>query len=317
VKLYIAGIFSYAAFYLLVLIFREKVIDHLVLIGIIKGIAMGLYWFGYHILTIDYTEHGKRDSFYSTTSVISGSASMAGPLIAGLIIKTSQALSGYYMVFAMTSFLLLVAAVMITPLKSTPIKKPYKIEDLIFTKNKKWRNTMIAYLFLSGKDAIMMFMLAVLVVRATGSEFTFGGFATLVSGMAILTAFLMGRFSRPGIRKYLVLSGAALSFLASLLLVYKISFPTLIIYGLIGAVADCLVRIPFSAYSMDLITLDASVNERKMEYIAARDVPIAAGRILTLVLFLILLKNMDLNAIKVIMPLISSFLFVVYWAMYK
>jgi MFS transporter, YQGE family, putative transporter len=317
VKLYIAGIFSYAAFYLLVLIFREKVIDHLVLIGIIKGIAMGLYWFGYHILTIDYTEHGKRDSFYSTTSVISGSASMIGPLIAGLIIKTAPGLSGYYTVFAMTSFLLLVAAVMITPLKSTPIKKPYKIEDLIFTKNKKWRNTMIAYVFLSGKDAIMMFMMAVLVVRATGSELTFGGFATLVSGMAILTAFLMGKFSRPGMRKYLVFSGAALSFLASLLLVYKISFPTLIIYGLVGAVADYLVRIPFSAYSMDLISLDASVNERKMEYIAARDVPIAAGRILTLLLFLFLLKNMDLAAIKVIIPLISSFLFAVYWAMYK
>lgn len=317
VKLYIAGIFFYAAFYLMVLIFRENVVNHLVLIGIIKGFAMGFYWFGHHILTLDYTEHGKRDKFYSSTSVISGSASMAGPLISGLIIKLSPGLSGYYIIFAATSFLLLVAAVIVSPLKSTPIKKPYKIEDLIFTKNKKWLKTMIAYFFLSGKDAIMMFLMAILVVRTTGSEFTFGKYATLVSGMAILTAFLMGRFSRPEIRRHLVLAGASLSFLVSLLLAYKISFPTLLVYGLVGAAADYLVRIPFSAYSMDLISLDANVNERKMEYIAARDVPIALGRIFTLLLFLFLLKNMDLAAIKVIIPVISSFLFAVYWAMYK
>lgn len=317
VKLYIAGIFFYAAFYLSVLIFRENVVNHLVLIGIIKGCAMGFYWFGYHILTIDYTEHGKRDSFYSTTSVISGSVSMAGPFIAGLIIKSAPGLSGYYTVFAMTSFLLLVAAVLITPLKSEPIKKPYRIMDLIFTKNKKWMKTMIAYFFLSGKDAIMMFLMAILIVQSTGSEFTFGKFATAVSGVAILTSWLMGRFSKPENRKHLVFAGAALSFAASLLLVFKISFPTLLIYGIIGAAADYLVRIPFSAYSMDQISLDANFHERKMEYIAARDVPIALGRIFTLVLFLLLLKNMDLTAIKVIIPLISSFMFAVYWAMYR
>ena len=315
VKLYIAGIFFYAMFYLSVLLLREKVTSHLVLIGVIKGFAMGLYWFGYHILTMDYTEHGKRDSFYGKVSVISGSVSMAGPFLSGLVIHLMPGLRGYYVIFGVTSALLLVAAVLITPLKSRPIKKPYKIEDLIFTRNKKWLRTMIAFFFLSGKDAIMMFLMAVLVVRATGSEFTFGKYAMLVSGLGILTSYLLSKHSNPDTRKEFALVGAIAGFLASSLLVFNTSFPVLILYGALSVVSDYLVRIPFSAYSMDLISIDAAAGERKMEYIAARDVPIALGRIFSLVLFMFLLRRIDLTAIKVIVPLISAFPFAIYWAM--
>jgi YQGE family putative transporter len=316
VKIYIAGILFYALFYLLALALKENLINHLVLLGVIKGIAMGLYWFGYHILTIDYTDHGKRDSFYGTTSGISAFASMSGPLISGFVIQKLPHLSGYYVMFAVTSFLLLAACVLVAPLRSTLIRKPYKIEDLIFTKNKKWLKTMIAYMFLSGKDSIMMFMMAVLVVKATGSEFTFGKYALLVSFIAVSTSIFMGKFSKPGTRKKFVLTGTIITFLIAFLLLYSISFPALLIYGVFAAVADYFTRIPFSAYSMDLISLDANANERKMEYIVARDVPIAVGRIVTLSLFLVLLRNMDLGAIKVIILIISTFPFAIYWAMY-
>ncbi len=316
VKIYISGIFFYALFYLLALFLKENLVNHLILMGVIKGVAMGLYWFGYHILTLDYTEHGKRDSFYGTASAISAAASMAGPFISGFVIQKMQHLTGYYVMFGVTSFLLLAAVIIVAPLRSALIRKPYKIEDLIFTKNKKWLKTMIAYFFISGKDAIMMFMMAVLVVRATGSEFTFGKYAALVSGVAILTSFFMRRFSKPDTRRKFVLTGTIITFSISFLLVFNTSFPVLLVYGVLGAMADYLVRIPFSAYSMDLISLDANVNERKMEYIVARDIPIALGRLVTLALFLILLRNMDLNAIKAIILIISTFPFAVYWAMY-
>jgi MFS transporter, YQGE family, putative transporter len=218
--------------------------------------------------------------------------------------------------FGITSFLLLMAAILVMPLKSALIKKPYKIKDLIFTKNKKWFKTMAAYFFLSGKDAIFMFLIAVLVVRATGSEFTFGKYAMLVSGVAILTSFFMSRFSTDRTRKKLVLTGAVISFLISFLLLYSTKFEVLLVYGVLTAIADYLTRIPFSAYSMDLISLDANAGERKMEYIAARDVPIALGRIFTLAVFLVLLRSMDINGIKVIVILVSTFPFAVYWAMY-
>lgn len=316
-SIYKIGIISHSIFYLFVLLVREKITDYLIISGIIYGIAMGFYWFGYHILTIDYTETGKREKFYSTTSIIASILSMLGPLISGFIIHLLPDLKGYYVIFAISSFLILSSVVIVSPLKSRPILKPYKIEDLIFTKNKKWLKTMIGYFFISGKDAISMFLISILVIRATGSEFTFGKLAFFIALVSITTSYLVGKYSKPYTRSKYVITGATLYFLIAFILIYKINFHTLIIYSILSSISEILVRIPFSAYAMDLISLDANINERKMEYIVARDVPIAIGRITTLVIFMIFLKYFDLIAIKMILLLISTFPFAIYWAMYK
>lgn len=316
-SIYKIGIAFHSIFYLFVLLVREKITDYLVIFGIIYGIAIGFYWFGYHILTIDYTDFGKREKFYATTSIIASVSSMLGPLISGFIIHILPDLKGYYVIFAVSSFLMLSSVVLVSPLKSKPILKPYKIEDLIFTKNKKWLKTMIGYFFISGKDAISMFLISILVVKTTGSEFTFGKLAFFVSFITITTSYLIGKFSKPHIRSNYVITGATLYFLIAFILVFKINFHTLVVYSILASVAEILIRIPFSAYAMDLISLDANVNERKMEYIVARDVPIALGRITSLIIFMIFLKYFDITAIKMILLLISTFPFAIYWAMYK
>ncbi|MCX8092908.1 MAG: MFS transporter [Candidatus Goldbacteria bacterium] len=316
-SIYKIGIVFHSIFYLFVLLVREKITENLVLFGIIYGIAMGFYWFGYHILTIDYTEIGKREKFYSTTSIIASVSSMMGPLISGFIIHILPDLKGYYVIFAISSFLMLSSVILVSPLKSKPILKPYKIEDLIFTKNKKWFKTMVGYFFISGNDAISMFLISILVVKTTGSEFTFGKLAFLVSLISITTSYLVGKFSKPHTRSNYVITGAIIYFFIAFILVYKINFNTLIIYSILSSVSGILIRIPFSAYAMDLISLDANINERKMEYIVARDVPIAIGRITSLVIFMIFLKYFDVTAIKMILLLISTFPFAIYWAMYR
>jgi YQGE family putative transporter len=279
---------------------------------------MGFFFFGYHILTFDYTSTANRDSFYANTSIISGASSLLGPLTAGLVINYfKKDLSGYYIIFACSLMLFITAVALSFSMKSKPIKKPYKIEDLIFTKNKKWQDTMIAYLFLSGKDTIAAFLIGVLVFKSTGSELSLGKFASLVAVATIATSWLLGKFSKPHTRQGYVLTGAILAFAAAFLLLYKINFTTLLIYGIIGAVADYLVRIPISAHALDVISLDANANERKMEYIVARDIPIAAGRIIMLVVFVLFLQYMPVNGIKGIILLISMFPLGVYWAMYK
>ncbi|MCX7698443.1 MAG: MFS transporter [Candidatus Goldbacteria bacterium] len=315
--IYKIGIIFHSLFYFFVLLVREKITENLVLFGIIYGIAMGFYWFGYHILTIDYTEIGKREKFYSTTSIIASVSSLLGPLISGFIIHILPDLKGYYVIFAISSFLMLSSVILASPLKSKPILKPYKIKDLIFTKNKKWFKTMVGYFFISGNDAISMFLISILVVKTTGSEFTFGKLSFLVSLISITTSYLVGKFSKPHTRSNSVIIGALISFFLAFILVYKINFNTLLIYSILSSISGILIRIPFSAYAMDLISLDANINERKMEYIVARDVPIAIGRITSLVIFLIFLKYFNVIAIKMILLLISTFPFAIYWAMYR
>ncbi len=317
VSIYKLGILFFILFYLIVLLLRKNVINYLVPVGALKGIAMGFYWFGFHVLTFDYTSTNNRDSFYAHFNIIVRASAMVAPLVAGFIIARFTNLTGYYVIFLCSAVLYLAAVILSTPLKSTPIKKIYKIKDLVFTKNKRWGRTMTAYFALAGKDAIAMFLIAILVYRETGNEFTLGKFLLLVSVLSILTSYLMSKFSRPFNRHRYVLAGSALYFGAAFLIVYDINFITLVLYGTLAAVSDALFKIPLSAHALDIMSLDSNAEERKMEYIVARDIPIAAGRIVTLTMFVFLLRGLGTDGIKTIILFISTLPFVIYWAMYK
>jgi YQGE family putative transporter len=316
VTIYIIGIFCYITFYGMVLLFRENIGQQVILWGFVKGLAMGFFFFGYHILTFDFTSTSNRDLFYTNTTVISGACSLLGPMTAGLIITHFRNFSGYYIIFGCSAVLYMAAVALSFSMKSKPIKKPYKVEDLIFTKNKKWQDTMIAYLFLSGKDTIATFLITILVFKSTVNELKVGIYSALASIAAITAALLLGRFSKPQTRKSYVLTGAILAFASAFLLIYAINIYTLIAYGIISAVADYLVRTPISAHALDVISLDVNAHERKMEYIVARDIPTAVARITMLVVFVLFLQYMPVNGIKAIILLISMFPFGVYWAMY-
>ncbi len=305
VIIYKSGIAFYAAFYLSVIMLGEKVSHHLIEIGILKGLAMGFYWFGYHILTFDYTNEKNRDKFYGQISAISAASSMIAPPVAGYIIVKMSGFTGYYIVFGLTSILFIAAVILASALKSDPVSYPYKILDLIFPKNKRWRGVMLGFLFISVRDAITMFIFAVLIVKVTGSEFTLGKIAMFFSVVGIISAWLISKKGSPQKRLNYILYGSIIQFLSSLLLVYKIDFTTLLINAFFTPIADNLIRIPLNAHSLDVIAEDANSEKRKMEYIAARDFPIAAGRIAILAIFMWLINKIPGEAVKTIILIVS------------
>ncbi|HDT15306.1 MAG TPA: MFS transporter [Firmicutes bacterium] len=305
VNIYKIGILLYALFYLAVIIFNENVVNHLIPIGILRGAAMGFYWFGYHILTYDYTVPANRDRFYSYASIASGVSSMFAPPIAGYIIVTFTNFTGYYTIFAITAVLLTGAMILSTSLHSTPINHPHKIKDLIFSGSRRWRGVMQAYFFLTAKDSIQLFLFAVLIVKVSGSEFTFGKIAMIFASLVILTAFLMGKVSRPENRTGFVFAGCVLQLFGACFLLYEINLITLIIHSIFNPVGDQMMRIPMQAYTLDVMGEDKDIESRKMEYLAAREIPIAIGRIITLLIFMAFIQYLPVSGLKAIILLIS------------
>jgi hypothetical protein len=56
---------------------------------------------------------------------------------------------------------------------------------------------------------------------------------------------------------------------------------------------------------MDVISENDPEGKRKMEYLVARDLPIAAGRILMMLLFMFLIRHMPVYGIKAVIFVIS------------
>lgn len=317
VTLYRAGIVFFLVFYLLALLLNERVPDCLLLLGVIKGTAMGLYWFAYHVISFDYTKHGSRDRFYSVLGILGGIASIIIPPVSGFIISKLDGFRGYYAIFICSLVLFLAAIILSGSLKPVASGKKYIVTDLIFPKDNKWRGTMIAYFIIAGRDMVAIFLISILVYRATGSELSLGKYIFFASGAGVLMGLLMAKYITPKKRPVFFLWGCAGLFLSSFLLMFKINFTTLLLYGIFSSVASYLVAIPLDAHAFDLISRDANSHERKMEYIVAREVPMALGRVLTCVAFIIFIAKLDLTAVKAVIFITSLIPISMYWFLYR
>ncbi|MEI7640327.1 MAG: MFS transporter [bacterium] len=318
-NIYKLGIYFYILFYIVVLLLNKDITHpfNLVLLGLIKGLGMGFYFFGLHILIFDYTSTENRDKFYANMSILSGASALVAPFAAGYITFSVPDFKGYYIIFIASVIFFLISSILSSGLKSGPIKTTYKVASLIFGGSKQWRGTMWAYFWLAAKDTISLFLVGILVYKSTGSEFSFGKYALIVSVITICSSYIIGKFSKPHKRASYVLIGSFLYLLATLALMIKIEFSTLLIYGIIAGVADYLIRIPLSAHAFDTIALDMNAHEKKMEYIVARDVPIAIGRIFILGLFVLFIQYFPVGGIKAIMLLITAAPFAIYFSIYK
>lgn len=98
------GVIFLAAFYLIVLMAGEQAAARLVLLGSVLGIGYGFYWLAFNVLTFEITEPETRDFFNGFLGVLTSTAGMIGPLIAGIVISQLTDDTGYTVIFTLSLF---------------------------------------------------------------------------------------------------------------------------------------------------------------------------------------------------------------------
>ncbi|HJT24907.1 MAG TPA: hypothetical protein VJ873_10035, partial [bacterium] len=85
---YQLGFIFHATLFLLLLLMRESASQHVVVLGIIAGLAIGFYYLGQHALTFDMTDSKDRDYFFSLYFLLSSMLKIAAPGISGWVIAS-------------------------------------------------------------------------------------------------------------------------------------------------------------------------------------------------------------------------------------
>ncbi|CAM5564803.1 hypothetical protein [Bacillus safensis FO-36b] [Bacillus safensis subsp. safensis] len=81
----------------------EQAAARLVLLGSVLGIGYGFYWLAFNVLTFEITEPETRDFFNGLLGVLSSTAGMIGPLIAGIVISQLTDDTGYTVIFTLSA----------------------------------------------------------------------------------------------------------------------------------------------------------------------------------------------------------------------
>lgn len=282
------GVIFLSLFFLSVLIIGEHASTYNFMLGSLLGIGYGFYWLAFNVLTFEITEPETRDFFNGFFGVLQSFGGMIGPLLAGFIIAKMSANAGYTTIFTISFILFICAVSMSFFLKRRQAEGDFHFIRILKERhnNKNWNRILYAHVFQGLREGIFLFVIAIWVFLITKSEFALGMFNMYLSGLSFVFYFIVTKFIKPPMRKKAILVGGVILYGAIFIILFKISYPLLIIYAVCIGIAYPIINVPYMSLTYDVIGKAWKAKEMRVEYIVVRELFVNIGRIVSIVVFL-------------------------------
>jgi YQGE family putative transporter len=283
----VLGTVLYAGFYLTLLMLGEQAGNHLAALGMFMGVATASQALAGHVLAYDITDERNREAFYNRSGLVASLAGLIAPLAAGWLLSAFAGLTGYRFIFISSFVLFAVSAWMGLGLHVHSPREPYRLFAVLPGTHRAWHRLLVACGILGLREGIFTFAINLLVyLSAGGAEASLGNFTFVTSLVGLVAFWGAGRVMTRANRGRLFPAGAAAMALACGLLGLGASWGLMLAYGLITAIATPFWSTAFGAASFEIIRQASEGRNLRVEMIAAREIPLNIGRVITLVLFL-------------------------------
>jgi len=289
------GVTFLSVFFLSVLIIGENSQTYNFLLGSVLGIGYGFYWLAFNVLTFEITEPETRDFFNGFLGVLQSFGGMVGPITAGIIISKMTDNVGYTTIFAI-SFVLFISAVIISFfLQRRKAAGDFYFKEVLNERknNKNWKRIVDSHIFQGLREGIFAFVITIWVYLITKSELSLGMFNLYFSGFSFVFYFVATKIITPARRKKAILFGSLLLYLSLYIILFKTTYFTLIIYGILIGIAYPIINVPYVSLSYDVIGKARKAKEMRIEYIVVRELFTNIGRVVSISIFLITLFFID------------------------
>ncbi|TYP69770.1 MFS transporter [Paenibacillus methanolicus] len=286
------GVALSGAFYLTVLLIGKSAVDYAIPLGVLNGIALGLFWLAYNVVYFEVTEPGNRDRFNGLAGFLGSGAGILAPWISGLIITSQSGERGYTIIFTISVILFAVAVVMSFWLKKREAVGQYEwlygFRQLT-RKDSPWRRVVPAIMAQGVREGVFMFLINLLVYISTNNEQKVGNFSLITSFVALISFWLIGRLLTPQRRKAAMLIGAVMVTAVIVPLFWPLRYGTLLMFGIGSAIFMPLYIIPMTSTVFDMIGQSEESASRREEFIVLREAGLTLGRVIGLSSYLLVL----------------------------
>jgi YQGE family putative transporter len=303
------GVAFLAVFYLSVLLIGNNAANNIILLGGLLGIGSGFYWLSFNVLTFEITEPETRDFFNGFLGIMSSSAGMIGPIVAGFVISRFAGDIGYKSIFSISLGLFFCAVILSLFLKRRNAHGRYLLLDVLKERkrNVNWRMITNAHFFQGIREGTFIFVIGVLVFITTGSEFALGKYGLINSAVAFVFYYLATRLITKKMRKKSILIGGILLYASIFLILFDLTYAKLIMYAITIAIAYPMLLVPYISLTYDVIGRSWNAAEARIEYIVVRELFLNLGRITSILLFILAVTLFDeKQSIPILLAVIGS-----------
>lgn len=275
---------------------RDNAPDHPYLLGCLSGLGIGFYFLGEHALTLDMTTEKTRDYFYSLTNLFTSVLCILAPALAGWLIvafkspgagdSSGSSSMGYYVVFAIALAIYLSLAFRSLRFKAKPVRKNFEYWKVLnFKPNSDWNRYMASQFIFGLRVGVFWFLLWLLVFRISHNEEIVGGYSMFCNLLAVLATYALALWAKAENRWRGFWVSSWLMGLACIGLFIQINYFTLLIYAILSSVGNSWFNVVSGGVAFKILERAKEAKTRKLEYLAVRELPLAAGRISSLLVF--------------------------------
>lgn len=304
------GFICYLITYLIMLLYHNTLSEHILLLGFVNGLAMSLYYVGVHLAVLDLTTNDIRDKFLYVQGTLFTIGGVIAPLLSGIIISHFNGMIGYYIIFIGTCIFFFISFLTSLKVKGKPVATISYFWDVLKNPSQEWKRmykVMLADGIVSG--VYSTFLITMITFKVAGGELNLGIYNTGAELVAIGTFYALAKFSNPKYRIAIFGIGSVSLFLSSVLISAFPILISLIIFGIVSAVALNMIGTSMNAMIYESIEKDPQYQEKRLDYIIIREIPLGAGRIIGVLIFLAMRKYFDIEAL---LPISFSFFPIVY-----
>jgi YQGE family putative transporter len=280
------GLILHALYYASLLFLREASPQYAGLLGGLLGITWGFFWAGNNTFQYDFSAgKGGREFFLGMISAVSAGAKIFAPLISGLVIAcAAQPQTGYELIFILALILYMIAIVLSFKIPASPKSTSFPIRLALAPppEHRDWRILLAAGISLAGSFHIFHFLLALIMFLELGNEAGVGGYVSFQGLVTIMVSYLAGRYVQPHTRKRFMFWGVVVLVLGGLIVFWKTTVWTLIIFGLLRSISLPLYGIPDTAVRFQVMESMMKSPADRIAYLCAWETPLAIGRLLTM-----------------------------------
>jgi MFS transporter, YQGE family, putative transporter len=313
------GLFGCGLSYLVILLLGSDAPHWVVVLGLLRGVAEGFYWSGFHLVTYDTTSDRDRDRYFGAQATAGLFLTATLPPAAGAIIlagaRVGGAYRGYQLVFALATVVLMAAMVLAGRLPSSARERlSLRRVATLARRNPDWRWVTRARLADGFTGSLIGLVLTILMFLVLKNEQQVGNFNGLMGLLGVGISLGLAAFIKPKHRIACALVGGALLVLSTFLLPLYLTAWAIVGFGLLRAIGGPLHGNALAPVALQVIDRDPTPQARRYDYIVHQELCLGIGRVLSIGGFLLLTAPMNQMLLARIVVVVAGAAPILIWA---
>src|SRR3982075_1850421 len=277
------GLFGCGLSYLVILMLGNDAPHWVVVLGLLRGVAEGFYWSGFHLVSYDTTSDRDRDRYFGAQATASLFLTATLPPAAGAIIVAGTHVGGtyrgYQLVFALSAVVLMAAMVLAGRLPSAARERlSLRRVVTLARRNPDWRWVTRARLADGFTGSLVGLVLTILMFLVLKNEQQVGNFNGLMGLLGVGISLGLAAFMKPKHRIACALVGGSLLVLSTFLLPLYLTAWGLVAFGLLRAIGGPLHGNALSPVALQVIDRDPTPAAMRYDYIVHQELCLGIGR---------------------------------------